>query len=225
MGFHVTDNVIDHPRDAQPRTAVNPLRGPIRKVESGYRFYNPELGRWLNRDPIREEGGENLYGFVFNDPISLVDILGLDINRPVPRGPIGCCGGQRFDTRDQCCENDTPVDKDSIWVCKRKLGGPDSWIPKIGPLSHTFIVCVDPATNPDTDQKFGKQPGGKGREGGIRGPGCIEEEPYSDFSDCKERKVCPAEKARMCQEGPTDDSYFMFSPRRNCHGWGNRRSR
>ena len=25
------------------------------------RFYRPDLGRWLNRDPIEEEGGENLY--------------------------------------------------------------------------------------------------------------------------------------------------------------------
>lgn len=30
----------------------------------GYRYYNPEMGRWLNRDPIEEEGGLNLYGFV-----------------------------------------------------------------------------------------------------------------------------------------------------------------
>ncbi len=27
----------------------------------GYRFYEPELGRWFNRDPIEEEGGLNLY--------------------------------------------------------------------------------------------------------------------------------------------------------------------
>ena len=26
------------------------------------RSYSPTLGRWLNRDPIEEEGGENLYG-------------------------------------------------------------------------------------------------------------------------------------------------------------------
>ncbi|MCZ7591512.1 MAG: RHS repeat-associated core domain-containing protein [Kiritimatiellae bacterium] len=187
----------------------------------GYRFYSPGMGRWINRDPIGEEGGENLYGFVFNDPINLIDSLGQEYWGRHE----GCCGGQRFDDRQQCCENDTPVDKEPIWICRRKLGGPDSWIPKIGPLSHTFIVCEDPTANPGTDQKFGKQPGDKGIEGGFRGPGCIEEEPYSDFSDCKERKVCPAEKSRMCQEGPTEDSYFMFSPSRNCHGWGNRRSR
>jgi len=42
-----------------------------------YRFYNPTLGRWINRDPIGEAGGINLYGFVGNDGVSRWDILGL----------------------------------------------------------------------------------------------------------------------------------------------------
>ena len=33
------------------------------------RFYRPDLGRWLNRDPIEEEGGENLYAFCLNNAI------------------------------------------------------------------------------------------------------------------------------------------------------------
>ena len=40
------------------------------------RFYRPDLGRWLNRDPIEEEGGENLYAFCDNSPILYIDILG-----------------------------------------------------------------------------------------------------------------------------------------------------
>ncbi len=32
----------------------------------GYRFYDPNLQRWLNRDPIDELGGINLYEFVRN---------------------------------------------------------------------------------------------------------------------------------------------------------------
>ena len=35
----------------------------------GYRFYAPALMRWLNRDPIEEDGGLNLYGFCGNDAI------------------------------------------------------------------------------------------------------------------------------------------------------------
>ena len=40
------------------------------------RFYCPDYGRWLNRDPIEEEGGENLYAFCVNNPIGNYDIFG-----------------------------------------------------------------------------------------------------------------------------------------------------
>ena len=40
------------------------------------RFYCPDHGRWLNRDFIEEEGGENLYAFCANNPILYYDILG-----------------------------------------------------------------------------------------------------------------------------------------------------
>ena len=43
----------------------------------GFRFYDPNLQRWLNQDPIGEAGGINLYGFVGNNPLSQVDPLGL----------------------------------------------------------------------------------------------------------------------------------------------------
>jgi|LakMenE01Jun11ns_1017448.scaffolds.fasta_scaffold9889842_2 RHS repeat-associated protein len=43
----------------------------------GYRYYNPQLGRWLSRDPIKELGGVNLYWFVDNDGLGRFDVLGL----------------------------------------------------------------------------------------------------------------------------------------------------
>jgi len=43
----------------------------------GYRFYNASAGRWLNRDPIEEEGGLNLYAFVASEPIASFDAYGL----------------------------------------------------------------------------------------------------------------------------------------------------
>lgn len=42
----------------------------------GYRYYNPTTARWLNRDPLQEEGGLNLYGYCQNDPINLIDPIG-----------------------------------------------------------------------------------------------------------------------------------------------------
>lgn len=43
------------------------------------RFYRPDLGRWLNRDPIEEQGGENLYCFCLNDTISKYDAFGYNV--------------------------------------------------------------------------------------------------------------------------------------------------
>jgi hypothetical protein len=40
-------------------------------------FYNPESGRWLNRDPIKESGGPDVYAAVANDAINSVDKCGL----------------------------------------------------------------------------------------------------------------------------------------------------
>jgi RHS repeat-associated protein len=45
-------------------------------VYYGYRFYDPVNGRWINRDPIAEMGGLNLYGMVGNNAVNLFDVLG-----------------------------------------------------------------------------------------------------------------------------------------------------
>ncbi len=41
------------------------------------RSYSPALGRWLNRDPIEEEGGVGLYGYLKNTPNCSTELLGL----------------------------------------------------------------------------------------------------------------------------------------------------
>jgi RHS repeat-associated protein len=46
----------------------------------GFRFYEPNFQRWLNRDPIGENGGFNLYRFNHNRPIVEVDPLGFGPN-------------------------------------------------------------------------------------------------------------------------------------------------
>ncbi len=46
-----------------------------------YRAYDAYTGRWISRDPIGEEGGgPNLYAYVGNNPINLLDLLGLRPN-------------------------------------------------------------------------------------------------------------------------------------------------
>jgi len=47
-------------------------------VYYGYRYLSVEgVARWLNRDPIAERGELNLYGFVGNDGVNGIDVLGL----------------------------------------------------------------------------------------------------------------------------------------------------
>jgi len=46
-------------------------------VYYGYRYYSPEMGRWPSRDPIGEDGGENLYSFSLNAPGCFFEYLGL----------------------------------------------------------------------------------------------------------------------------------------------------
>ncbi|MGB0155105.1 MAG: RHS repeat domain-containing protein [Verrucomicrobiales bacterium] len=43
----------------------------------GFRYYDAVSGRWLNRDPIAERGGWNLYGFVKNNGVGRIDLFGL----------------------------------------------------------------------------------------------------------------------------------------------------
>ena len=45
----------------------------------GRRYYSPSAGRWISADPIAEEGGKNLYGFVGNEPATRIDPNGLFI--------------------------------------------------------------------------------------------------------------------------------------------------
>jgi RHS repeat-associated protein len=55
----------------------------------GFRFYDPLTQRWLNRDPIGEAGGVNLYALLANNPVNEVDWLGLAFGNPIPDIVIG----------------------------------------------------------------------------------------------------------------------------------------
>jgi len=43
----------------------------------GFRWYDPNLQRWINADPIGLAGGRNKHAFVENDPVNTVDAYGL----------------------------------------------------------------------------------------------------------------------------------------------------
>lgn len=90
----------------------------------GFRYFVPVIGRWINKDPIEEQGGVNLYGFVRNDGIGKNDVLGES---------EACCGGsdnpgvfentdgsvtvrlpaQKYDTESECCINGKVYSQDT----------------------------------------------------------------------------------------------------------------
>ncbi len=43
----------------------------------GYRSLKPSWSKWMSKDPLGEEGGVNLYGFVENESVNGIDYLGL----------------------------------------------------------------------------------------------------------------------------------------------------
>lgn len=66
-------------------TLANPLRYTSREydAESGLyfyraRYYDPQVGRFISRDPKGIQGGLNLYAYVGNHPTNATDALGLD---------------------------------------------------------------------------------------------------------------------------------------------------
>jgi RHS repeat-associated protein len=55
------------------------------------RFYNPQLGRWIQRDPIEYLGGINLYEYVQSDPILKIDSTGF--GGTGTKGSLTCTNG------------------------------------------------------------------------------------------------------------------------------------
>lgn len=63
----------------------------------GYRYYNPEIGRWISADPLGLNAGLNRYAFVRNNPVNSRDFAGLirdeDLS-PALLGAIGAIEGR-----------------------------------------------------------------------------------------------------------------------------------
>ena len=70
-------NLIDGTLVGDYGFSTKPLIQGVNWYYYGFRYYDPETGRWPNRDPIEEEGGLNLYGLIENDSVNYVDFLGL----------------------------------------------------------------------------------------------------------------------------------------------------
>ena len=70
------------------RFSTKPYCDFLNKIEYELRKYDPQTGRWLNRDPIEESGGHNLYLYCVNNPSNKIDLNG---NLPVLFPAIAGC--------------------------------------------------------------------------------------------------------------------------------------
>ena len=65
------------------KAAANPLRFSTKYTDDetglvyyGFRYYHPEMGRWMSRDPIGSLGGPSPYAMLSNRPLLAADYLG-----------------------------------------------------------------------------------------------------------------------------------------------------
>jgi len=83
-----------------------------------YRAYDPTIGRWINRDPIAEFGGINLYGYVGNNPIVGIDLSGLRSKDNYSTEPEAELAGAMADFNASWGD----IIEYGGWVCKAECG-------------------------------------------------------------------------------------------------------
>ena len=76
MGYYYTsDPEIAVPPKFCATPKTHTPGSPVK--ERGHRYFSPEIGTWVSRDPIGERGGVNLYVGISNDSVNHNDPLGL----------------------------------------------------------------------------------------------------------------------------------------------------
>jgi RHS repeat-associated protein len=143
-------------RATGPMARANPFRFSTKYQDDetdllyyGYRYYCQSTGRWINRDPLAERGGLNLYVFTENNPCGLVDPVGLGTQPSGPNKgfPDGCPNGQHCEPLSSCYN-----DAMGGWHC----GGncvPDP--PPTKPKPPTTPPPRPPTPTPPTPRPFG----------------------------------------------------------------------
>jgi RHS repeat-associated protein len=143
-----------------------------------YRAYDSTVGRWINRDPIGEDGGLNLYQYVFSSPIVLLDPEGLaalmrcirckENGIMICRYEVNGRTGLGFDANTAGTDGGGPIPAGRYLVLPKPTGPPENQIAADG---ITYRKGTPSVTSP------GEPPGvvtnGGPRRGGIRihGPG------------------------------------------------------
>ena len=152
----------------------------------GFRYYSASLGRFLNRDPLGEAGGSNLYAFVENDPVNGWDYLGLT---EVPEGVV--C--DPAESAAGLCDDDLPI--------YEVPAGPElppfevfPPMPPPDPDPHPIDIEFPTEEPPDLGEREAPL-GPNGGGGGTKKDGCDEKDKELE-EKCKEMKSYIAEGNR-----------------------------
>jgi RHS repeat-associated protein len=142
-------------RASGPVTKTNPLRFSTKYQDDetdfiyyGFRYYNPSTGRWLSRDPIKEASGPNLYGFLGNNSVTRVDVLGLwDFagHLEIGMGAIRNAGIAMTAEEVECFRRGLIL-PDLPFLDTRNAGSSLDWLPLAGGLGLKY--AVDEVTDP-----------------------------------------------------------------------------
>ena len=86
----------------------------------GYRFYDANSQRWLNRDPIHEQGGLNLFAFADNAGLAFIDPFGLDV-------AVFCGGASSYNLPGRTTANGAMFNAEALTAAM-----PADLVPKLG---------------------------------------------------------------------------------------------
>jgi uncharacterized protein RhaS with RHS repeats len=155
----------------------------------GYRFYDPETGRWPSRDPIGERGGVNLYGFVGNDPVRRWDYLGLYIDNDgniLSGPPQPCKSDEEKDDFGECC---CPKSMETVSILFRSTNVGKILGVEVDLLDHGHAALQTPS------QTMGLYPDGAANKNHPTHTGTVmddsEKAKNGSLPKRKEYKACP----------------------------------
>ena len=180
-------------------------------VYYNYRYYNPQNGRWISRDPADEQSGWNLYIFVKNNTCLYSDTLGLSEDSETE-----CCkDGVKYskiadDAGRECCEYEIQ----EIFILVKPCS---YWSGNVG---HAWVKTPN--------MQRGLYPGSWHRGALGVGAGKIQDdapnEGDADLGNSYAYKACPESVSKVEEQIREDEKnvpqYSLYnSGARNCCGW------
>jgi RHS repeat-associated protein len=118
-----------------------------------YRAYDPDLGRWLSRDPLQDaemKQGPNLYSYVQNNPANTIDpdgrvgVITIEFSMGDVRGPY-YYEAQGYDPRGDGIGGCRPCKLNCVTIktghsSRVDFSGPDGYLHRLGP-NTIYIYC------------------------------------------------------------------------------------